>query len=127
VLKPRPEAVEPAAASRPSKEGVKARMMLLRTELGDVLRTARLRQNRTLRDVATTARVSLGYLSEIERGQKEASSELLASVCEALGTPLWVVLHEVSDRMAEAAGEVVPDTVPVELTYRPADLVGVGR
>ncbi|MDR1426801.1 MAG: helix-turn-helix domain-containing protein [Bifidobacteriaceae bacterium] len=77
-------------------------MALLRNELGDVLRSARLRQRRTLRDVAMAARISLGYLSEVERGHKEASSELLASICEALDMPLWATLREVSDRLAAA-------------------------
>jgi transcriptional regulator with XRE-family HTH domain len=77
-------------------------MALLRNELGDVLRSARLHQRRTLRDVSSAARVSLGYLSEIERGHKEASSELLASICEALDMPLWATLREVADRLAAA-------------------------
>ena len=64
-------------------------MTLLRTHLGGALRTARLAQSRSLREVAKSARVSLGYLSEVERGQKEPSSELLNSICEALGiTPV---------------------------------------
>lgn len=89
-------------------------MLLLRNELGHVLRSIRLRQRRTLRDVSAAAKVSLGYLSEVERGQKEASSELLGSICEALGMPVWAALHEVSDRMAAAEGVVIPDTIPVD-------------
>jgi len=77
-------------------------MVLLRHLLGDALRRLRLRQGRTLREVSSTARVSLGYLSEVERGQKEASSELLASICDALGAPLSQVLREVSDNFALA-------------------------
>jgi XRE family transcriptional regulator, stress-response regulator len=77
-------------------------MVLLRHLLGDVLRRLRLRQGRTLREVSAAARVSLGYLSEVERGQKEASSELLAAICTALGTPLSHVLGEVSDSFALA-------------------------
>jgi len=77
-------------------------MILLRRLLGDVLRRLRQRQGRTLREVSTSARVSLGYLSEIERGQKEASSELLSAVCDALGVPLSQVLREVSDDLALA-------------------------
>ena len=69
-------------------------MVLLRQMLGDALRRLRLRQGRTLREVSAAARVSLGYLSEVERGQKEASSELLASICGALGAPLSQVLRE---------------------------------
>ncbi len=99
-------------------------MVLFRQELGDVLRGARRAQGRTLREVSSDARVSLGYLSEIERGQKEASSELLISVTEALGLPLSCVLREVSDRIAVIEGVTVPDTVPDELTS-PAELVGV--
>jgi len=77
-------------------------MVLLRHLLGDVLRRLRLRQGRTLREVSAAARVSLGYLSEVERGQKEASSELLAAICTALNTPLSHVLGEVSDSFALA-------------------------
>ena len=72
-------------------------MVLLRRLVGDVLRRHRMSQSRTLRDVAAAARVSLGYLSEVERGRKEASSELLASICAALDVPLADVLREVSD------------------------------
>jgi len=77
-------------------------MVLLRQLLGDVLRRLRLRQGRTLREVSASARVSLGYLSEVERGQKEASSELLAAICGALNTPLSQVFREVSDNFALA-------------------------
>jgi len=77
-------------------------MVLLRHLLGDVLRRLRLRQGRTLREVSASARVSLGYLSEVERGQKEASSELLAAICGALGTPLSQVFREVADNFALA-------------------------
>ena len=77
-------------------------MVLLRHMLGDALRRLRIRQGRTLREVSAAARVSLGYLSEVERGQKEASSELLASICGALGAPLSQVLREVSDSFALA-------------------------
>ena len=87
-------------------------MVVLRREIGDVLRDARQRQGRTLREVSSAARVSLGYLSEVERGQKEASSELLSSICEALDVPMSLVLREVSDRVAVAEGLLIPDTVP---------------
>ncbi|MGW4716864.1 helix-turn-helix domain-containing protein [Nocardia sp. NPDC004260] len=75
-------------------------MTLLREAIGDSLRRARLAQSRTLREVSTSARVSLGYLSEVERGRKEASSELLAAICEALDVPLSRVLWDVSTIMA---------------------------
>jgi transcriptional regulator with XRE-family HTH domain len=90
-------------------------MVLLRHLLGDALRRLRLRQGRTLREVSATARVSLGYLSEVERGRKEASSELLASICDALGAPLSQVLREVSDgfALAELQSEPVFD-IPLE-------------
>uniref|UniRef100_UPI0013C2C3DC helix-turn-helix domain-containing protein n=1 Tax=Allorhizocola rhizosphaerae TaxID=1872709 RepID=UPI0013C2C3DC len=77
-------------------------MVLLRRVIGDALRARRQGQHRTLREVSTAANVSLGYLSEIERGQKEASSELLASICDALGARLSEVLRDVSDTVAVA-------------------------
>ena len=75
-------------------------MVLFRRLLGDALRAQRMRRGMTLREVSAEARVSLGYISEIERGQKEASSELLASLCAALELPLSTVLREVSDLVA---------------------------
>lgn len=72
---------------------------LLRTALGEVLRRERARQRRTLLDVADRARVSVPYLSEVERGRKEASSEVLAAVCAALGL-------ELSDALALTAREL---------------------
>lgn len=80
-------------------------MVLLRREVGDVLREKRQGQGRTLREVSASASVSLGYLSEVERGEKEASSELLASICRALDLPLSQMLNDVADRvsLAEAA------------------------
>src|SRR3954464_5670140 len=83
--------------------GQETAMMLLRTQLGNTLRGHRLRQRRTLRDVSGKARVSLGYLSEVERGQKEASSELLASICDALDLELADLLAEVSTSLREGA------------------------
>ncbi len=87
-------------------------MVLLRRVLGDVLRMRRLTQRRTLRDVSTDAKVSLGYLSEIERGQKEASSELLAAICEALNIQLSEVLRDVTSTvvLAEEVDGVQPAT-----------------
>lgn len=67
---------------------------LLRASIGDALRGARTTQGRTLREVSDSARVSLGYLSEVERGRKEASSELLNAICTALGIPLSAVLFD---------------------------------
>jgi transcriptional regulator with XRE-family HTH domain len=77
-----------------------ALVVIFRRLLGEVLRGQRMRQGRTLRQVSADARVSLGYISEIERGQKEASSELLASICAALDVPLSEILSEVSDAVA---------------------------
>jgi len=79
-------------------------MVLLRRVIGDALRARRQGQHRTLREVSTAANVSLGYLSEIERGQKEASSELLAAICDALGARLSELLGEVSDTLSLAEG-----------------------
>lgn len=86
-------------------------MVLLRESVGQALRSARTSQSRTLRDVARDARVSLGYLSEVERGHKEASSELLNSICEALGLTLGSLMNEVTLEInsAETAKLVVVD------------------
>lgn len=86
-------------------------MILLRRVIGDALRARRQSQHRTLREVSTAANVSLGYLSEIERGQKEASSELLAAICDALGAQLSELLREVSTTVAAAERTDAP--VPV--------------
>jgi transcriptional regulator with XRE-family HTH domain len=88
-------------------------MILLRRELVDVLRGVRREQGRTLREVAQDAQLSLGYLSEIERGEKEASSELLAAVCDALGVPMSEALLSVSQRLAAAEGLAAPVPLPV--------------
>jgi len=92
-------------------------MAVLRTLIGEALRATRLRQDRTLREVSALAQISLGYLSEVERGQKEASSELLAGICRALGVRLSDLLREVSDTLAVLEPEPlpVPDTLPVRL------------
>lgn len=95
-------------------ETKEAKAVVLRQEIGDVLRSIRQAEGRTLRDVSHDARVSLGYLSEVERGQKEASSELLASICAALDVPVSAVLGQVAERVAVAEGVHVPDAVPTE-------------
>lgn len=87
----------------------------LREHIGEVLRQIRRTQGRTLREVSADAQVSLGYLSEVERGQKEASSELLSAISQALGVPLSLVLREVADRIAVLEGVDIPDTVPASL------------
>ena len=98
-------------------------MVLVRAELGDVLRGLRQERGCTLRQIAGRASVALGYLSEVERGQKEASSEVLASVADALDVPVSQIMHEVGDRLAlveemavsEPAIDRIPDTVPDDL------------
>jgi transcriptional regulator with XRE-family HTH domain len=90
---------------------------LFRRLLGDVLRERRLERGLTLRQVSAEARVSLGYISEIERGQKEASSELLSSLCRALDAPLSEVLRDVS--VAVAVEEAVSAPTPIAVR-RPA-------
>jgi transcriptional regulator with XRE-family HTH domain len=74
-------------------------MAVLRQVVGETLRGLRLRQRRTLREVSSSARVSLGYLSEVERGQKEPSSELLAAICGALDVELSELFREVTDTL----------------------------
>lgn len=80
--------------------------VLLREVVGDVLRRARTAQGRTLREVSDTARVSLGYLSEVERGRKEASSELLSAICTALDVPLSRVLFAASQKLVSGEPKV---------------------
>jgi transcriptional regulator with XRE-family HTH domain len=97
-------------------------VVLVRQEIGDVLRDLRLQKGQTLRQVASRATVALGYLSEVERGQKEASSEILASLADALEVPISVIMREVSDRLAIVEGislesavsseTYIPDTIP---------------
>ncbi|WP_456238642.1 helix-turn-helix domain-containing protein [Plantactinospora sonchi] len=111
-------------------------MVLLRRVIGDALRARRQGQHRTLREVSSAANVSLGYLSEIERGQKEASSELLAAICDALGARLSELLRDVSETVEVA--ERVPDVLvpvqgerpgrePVPASATPARGAGTGR
>ena len=71
----------------------------LRDVIGDVLRDERLDQGRTLADVARDAAVSLPYLSEVERGRKEVSSDVLAAICDALELPLVDVVQRSADRL----------------------------
>jgi transcriptional regulator with XRE-family HTH domain len=73
---------------------------LVREVIGDVLRRARTTQGRTLREVSDSARVSLGYLSEVERGRKEPSSELLNAICDALDVPLSELLIDAGEQLA---------------------------
>ena len=79
-------------------------MELLRTHIGSALRDARVDQGRTLRDVASAAKISLGYLSEVERGQKEASSELLNAICSALDLSLADVIESVRSSIVRVEG-----------------------
>ncbi len=83
--------------------------MLLRTAIGDELRRNRLSQGRTLRDVSKAASVSLGYLSEIERGVKEPSSEMLAAICDSLDLKVSILINSVGQLLtvAEPAANVI--------------------
>jgi transcriptional regulator with XRE-family HTH domain len=103
-------------------------VVIFRRLLGEVLRGQRMRQGRTLRQVSADARVSLGYISEIERGQKEASSELLASICSALDVPLSEILSEVSDAVAleEAALAMQLEDVTLDATSLRSARAGAG-
>lgn len=97
--------------------------VLLREAIGDRLRHARTNQHRTLRDVSRAARVSLGYLSEVERGRKEASSELLAAICDALELPLPELLNKVAADMTvlTEVESTVPEPARKEDAMRAAD------
>jgi transcriptional regulator with XRE-family HTH domain len=99
-------------------------MVLFRRLLGDVLRGARMQRGMTLRELSAEARVSLGYISEIERGQKEASSELLASLCQAMDLPLSDVLREVADAVAlEEIAIGVAASMPITAARPAGDVV----
>ncbi|MEV5439275.1 helix-turn-helix transcriptional regulator [Streptomyces sp. NPDC052682] len=104
VPAPRPAAAPPGSATtaprRPGPAGSPAREPLWRDLVGEVLRRERQAQERTLKDVADTARISMPYLSEVERGRKEASSEVLAAAAHALGLSL-------ADLLARAQGELL--------------------
>lgn len=89
--------------------------VLLREAIGGSLRRARTARRRTLRDVSRQARVSLGYLSEVERGRKEPSSELLASICDALELA-------VPDLLTDAAEAMWTAMAPADLRLRPVGL-----
>jgi transcriptional regulator with XRE-family HTH domain len=99
-------------------------MVLFRRLLGDVLRGARMQRGMTLRELSAEARVSLGYISEIERGQKEASSELLASLCQAMDLPLSDVLRDVADAVAlEEVAVGVAASMPITAARPAGDVV----
>lgn len=95
---------------------------LLREVIGDVLRRARVEQGRTLREVSDDARVSLGYLSEVERGRKEASSELLSAICGALEVPLSRVLTDAGEELGRqelvSADAAAPSTTNIDVTTK---------
>ncbi len=102
-------------------------MAVLRQVVGETLRAVRLRQRRTLREVSSTARVSLGYLSEVERGQKEPSSELLAAICSALDVELSELFREVTDtlrREEKLAGRVGAVAAPSRMAPANGDSSG---
>jgi transcriptional regulator with XRE-family HTH domain len=93
---------------------------LLREVIGDVLRRARTTQRRTLREVSDAARVSLGYLSEVERGRKEASSELLNAICDALDVSLSQLLAEAGEQLAlqELSAAVTASTANIDASTK---------
>lgn len=96
-------------------------MAVLRRLIGEVLRARRMAKGMTLRDVSASARVSLGYISEVERGQKEPSSEFLAALCDALEVPMSQVLRDVS-ALLEIQEQ---STLDASLAMQPEDPVGV--
>ncbi|WP_190134287.1 helix-turn-helix domain-containing protein [Streptomyces longispororuber] len=98
--------LRPAAPAAPAEPAPKE--PLWRDLVGAVLRRERLAQERTLKDVADAARISVPYLSEVERGRKEASSEVLAAAAHALGLGLGDLLgltyHELTAGTRRARG-----------------------
>ncbi|MFH8560706.1 helix-turn-helix domain-containing protein [Streptomyces sp. NPDC017988] len=105
VIPLRPVKAVPGPAREP---GPSAKEPLWRDVVGDVLRRERLAQERTLKDVADAARISMPYLSELERGRKEASSEVLAAAAHALGLGLTDLLSLAQDRLAGLHPRVRP-------------------
>ena len=97
--------------------------LLLREAIGASLRRARTARRRTLREVSRRARVSLGYLSEVERGRKEPSSELLAAICEALDVALPDLLTEAAQALAGATADAAP-RLPIGLRHADLRLAG---
>ncbi|MCV7434339.1 transcriptional regulator ClgR [Mycolicibacterium bacteremicum] len=91
---------------------------LLREVIGDVLRGARTGQGRTLREVSDAARVSLGYLSEVERGRKEASSELLSAICDALDIPMSRVLFDAGTELARQEELAAPGVTGIDASTK---------
>lgn len=92
-----------------------ARKPLLREAFGQVIREHRTASGRTLRQVSTESQIALGYISEVERGRKEPSSEVLASLCQALDLPLVVLLSKVGVIMQEFEKPYFPDTIPADM------------
>ncbi|MGY0065579.1 helix-turn-helix domain-containing protein [Streptomyces sp. QTS137] len=101
-------AAPPAPAPAPVPAAPTPREPLWRDLVGDVLRRERLAQERTLKDVADTARISMPYLSEVERGRKEASSEVLAAAAQALGLGLGDLLSRAQDELVRVTGRRAP-------------------
>ncbi|WP_369213735.1 helix-turn-helix domain-containing protein [Streptomyces flavofungini] len=106
----------PAAPTAPAGSA-DAREPLWRDVVGDVLRRERLAQERTLKDVADAARISMPYLSEVERGRKEASSEVLAAAAHALGLRLTDVLSLAQTRLT-ASPRTRPAGTPYGTSHR---------
>lgn len=92
--------------------------MLYREALGAVLRKRRLEQGRTLQQVAGAAAVSTPYLSEIERGRKDASSEVVATIADALSTRIGVLMLDIADRF-DLAAEPQPELSATVTELRP--------
>lgn len=95
-------------------------MSTLRKALGEELKTLRKSQGLSLRALSAKAKVSLGFLSEIERGQKEVSSELLNAILDALNTPLSEVVLKTGQNIAQAERQAVVVKMPVKNQHRAA-------
>ena len=95
-------------------------MSTLRKALGEELKTLRKSQGLSLRALSAKAKVSLGFLSEIERGQKEVSSELLNAILDALNTPLSQVVLKAGQQIAQEERQAVVVKMPVKNQHRAA-------
>ena len=97
-----------AASACTVYQGMEVTMIIWRQLLGEELRAQRTSQGRSLRDISAHANVALGYLSELERGHKEVSSELLASICSALNVGVSEILHNVANTAQHIETSVAP-------------------
>ncbi|HTJ69566.1 MAG TPA: helix-turn-helix transcriptional regulator [Actinospica sp.] len=108
-----------------TRDDHRRREPLWRDLIGDVLRRERQAQDRTLQDVADAARISMPYLSELERGRKEASSEILAATARALGLRLSDLVSLANSRLGEYETAAAATAQPVAASFGSRDALAL--